>query len=77
MKTMTEKQAYAAMFRFLDGIYRRTKFDQLGAVLGGMSLLHDGCPADPAVTADWAEAVDYAISGGQPEFLEIAFSPKT
>ena len=31
-----------------------------------MSLLEDGSPADPAIIADWQEAVEYALKGGEP-----------
>ena len=38
MSTMTDKQAYAAMFRYLEQLYVHTKSDDLGGLLGGMSL---------------------------------------
>ena len=68
---MTDKQAYAAMFRFLQQMYERTKSDELGGILGSMSLLGDGSPADPAVLHDWAEAVEYALKGGRPGSLDL------
>jgi hypothetical protein len=55
--TLTTRDAYAAMFAFLEEIYRRTESDDLGALLGGMSLLEDGGTADPAHWADWQAAV--------------------
>lgn len=54
---LTTRDAYAAMFAFLEEIYGRTKSDDLGALLGGMSLLEDGGTADPALWADWQAAV--------------------
>ena len=71
MKMMTDKQAYAAMFYFLAQLYERTKSDDLGGFLGGMSMLQDGHTADPAVLHDWDEAVEYALKGGQPDSLEL------
>jgi hypothetical protein len=71
MSVMTEKQAYAAMFRFLEQLYVRTKSNELGGLLGGMSLLRDGSPADPAIADDWRQAVQYALKGGEPGSLEF------
>lgn len=68
---MTEQQAYAAMFHFLEQIYERTKSDDLAGLLGGMSLLTDGSPADPAITNDWHDAVEYALQGGKPKPLAL------
>ncbi len=55
--TLSSKDAYAAMFAFLDCVYERTKSDDVGVLLGGMSLLPDGGTADPAAWADWEDAV--------------------
>jgi hypothetical protein len=68
---MTSKQAYAAMFHFLEEVYLRTKSDDLGGLLGGMSILDDGSPADRAIIADWQEAVEYALKGGDAAPLEL------
>lgn len=70
MSTMTDMQAYAAMFRFLDQLYLRTKSEELAGLLGGMSMLDDGSPADPAIVNDWREAVEYALRGGKPNLLD-------
>jgi len=71
MKTMTDEQAYAAMFHFLDQLWERTKSDDIGGLLGDMSLLPDGSTADPAVAIEWQEAVDFALAGGKAEPLKI------
>jgi hypothetical protein len=71
MSVMTDKQAYAAMFRFLERLYMRTKSDELGGLLGEMSMLEDGLPADPAIVDDWRQAVEYALRGGKPVSLEL------
>ncbi|MBK1725243.1 hypothetical protein [Thiocystis violacea] len=57
---MDEKTAYAAMYEFLVDYYERTKSDDVGALLGGMSLLPDGNPADPAIWPDWMNSVSKA-----------------
>ncbi|MDD1526930.1 hypothetical protein C7U92_02320 [Bradyrhizobium sp. WBOS7] len=60
---MTEAQAFSAMFIFLEEAWKRTRSDGLAMILGGMSLLEDGTPADPAVVEDWKSAVARALSG--------------
>ena len=57
MDTLSKMEAYAAMYGFLKAIYERTRSDELGALLGGMSLLNDGGTADPGVWQDWEVAV--------------------
>lgn len=71
MTTMNDKQAYAAMFHFLEQLYLRVKSEDLGGLLGGMAVLQDGSPADPATAKDWREAVEYALKGGTPGSLKL------
>jgi hypothetical protein len=71
MKTMTDEQAYAAMFYFLKQLYERTKSDDLGGFLGAMSTLRDGTAADPAILDDWNTAVEFALAGGKPDPLTL------
>ena len=52
------KQAYLAMYSFLEELYVKYEFDQLGGLLGSMSLLPDGSPADHAIWGDWLRAVE-------------------
>ncbi len=59
--TLTAEQAYRAMVLFLERQYALAGSDQLGALLGGMALLDDGSPADPALAKDWQEAVRDAV----------------
>lgn len=70
METLTSEQAYAAMFYFLDQFYTRTKSNDVGGLLGAMSLLDDGLPAD-AIVADWQEAVQLATKGGDAPSLTL------
>jgi hypothetical protein len=55
---LTIQEAYAAMYLFLGDLYERAGFDQLGGILGGMSLLKDGGTADPAYWHDWLRMVE-------------------
>jgi hypothetical protein len=59
------------MLYFLGEIYKRTESDTLGGLLGAISTLQDGSPADAAVVRDWDEAVDYALKGGDLGSLRL------
>ena len=54
------QEAYLAMFAFIDELYLRTKSDELGSLLGDLSLLSDGTTADPSAWQDWLRCVDKA-----------------
>ncbi len=71
MITLTEKQAYAAMYYFLEQIYENTKSDAIGGLLGDMSLLADGTPADSSIVNDWNNAIHFALNGGKAGDLTI------
>ena len=60
---ITPRQAYLAMYWFLDAYYHRGGSEELAMLLGSMSLLPDGRPADPAIAGDWEEAVRHALPG--------------
>lgn len=61
--TLTIKEAYVAMYAYLRMLHELTGSEELGGLLGGMSLLEDGTPADPAVWSDWLRAVEQAKAG--------------
>lgn len=71
MKLLTDAQAYTAMLRFLQQVYCRTQGDELGGLLGGMSQLADGRPADLGILEDWRRAVEFAVEGGEADQLSI------
>lgn len=58
------RQAYAAMYWYLDRYYQHTRSDEIGGLLGSMSLLQGGSPADPAIWPDWLKAVERAVQHG-------------
>ena len=68
---MTTDEAYAAMYFFLEELYRRTHSDEIGGLLGSMSLLADGLPADRAIVADWKRAVERAGKVGKAGRLDL------
>ena len=57
MNETTTKEAYLAMFSFLENYYELTKSDDIGSLLGSMSLLQGGGTADPAIWKEWLEAI--------------------
>lgn len=62
MAQLTEKQAYLAMFNFLEHC-AQTGWPGLEGLLGSMSLLADGSPVDGAFKRDWEVAVQSALEG--------------
>lgn len=72
MAELTKKEAYLAMFAFLDEYYNLTKSDDIGGLLGSMSLLADGHPADPAMLEDWLEAIDKVKSNQVDASLKLS-----
>jgi len=60
---LSSKQAFQAMFAFLQQYYERGgRKDNLGAVLSDIqSIFEDGMPADPAAWKDWLDAVETVL----------------
>ena len=63
---LSTREAYEAMFRFLEAYYDRTGPGELGALLGGLAIDEDGQPMDPAAWVDWLAAVRIATGGSDP-----------
>ena len=70
MKNIT---GYRIFFRYLDYIWNTEEHDWLGALLGGMSLLADGRPADPAYESDWDKAINKLSEPDNPYQIGIQF----
>lgn len=71
MTNFPKHEAYAAMFAFLEHRFLLTGSDDLGALLGSMSLLPDGSTADPAIWDDWLDAIKKAISSNVRLNMEL------
>ena len=65
------QEAYVAMYKFLENEYEMTGSDEIGGMLGGMSLLEDGGTADPAAWSDWIQAVEKAVGGNDDIKLHV------
>jgi hypothetical protein len=63
MGDLTKKQAYLAMYSFLEREFEMKKSDDIGALLRGMSLLQDGGTADPATREEWERAIARVKAG--------------
>jgi hypothetical protein len=50
------------MFEFLRQYYERGRSDEIGGLLGGLSLLDDGNPADPAMQNDFEKALAVVLT---------------
>ena len=72
MPLLTSEQAYLAMYAFLASYFERGKSDEIGGLLGSLSLLPAGVPADAAVVSDWAEAVQLALSGAVDAYMRLS-----
>lgn len=70
-ETLDIKLAYAAMFEFLVAYYDRTSSNEVGALLGSMSLLPDGGTADPAIWEEWLESIEKAKNAREMPRLEL------
>ena len=71
MAKLTKKEAFLAMYAFLEHEYEITKSDDVGAILGGISLLEDGTTADPAAWSDWERALIEVKMGKIDALLKI------
>lgn len=68
---LTIQEAYAAMYKYLELLYQMTGSDDLGGILGGMSLLPDGGTADPAAWNDWLRVIAELRSGSVDTNLHL------
>lgn len=69
---LNDKEAYKAMYTFLDELYNSFGNDvELGAVLGSMSFLGDDKPADAALWDIWLLAIDKVKKGESDIYLKL------
>ena len=61
-KILSKKEAYLAMFSFLEDYYQRTQSDEIGSMLSGMCLMKDGKPMDAAYWEEWEQAIQKSIN---------------
>lgn len=62
-KPLSRTEAFLAAYAFLENWYELTHSEDVGSLLGSMSLLEDGITADPALWEDWCEAVEAVLAG--------------
>jgi len=71
MTDLTKKEAYLAMYSFLENEYEMTKSDDIAGLLSDMSLLQDGGTADPAAMHAWEEAIKKVKAGETDALLKF------
>ncbi|HEX2752706.1 MAG TPA: hypothetical protein VHP34_06310 [Alphaproteobacteria bacterium] len=71
MQEIPKKEAFLAMFAFLERRYETSQSDELGSLLGSMMLLTDGETADPAIWEDWCEAIRKVEAGEVSAHMEL------
>jgi len=73
-ETLTLEEAYRCMSHFLEAHWGRTRSDDIAALLGDISTLPDGKPADPAAWSDFLAAAEKARSGSADD-VHLRLSP--
>ena len=61
-ESLSSKEALEAMILFLDLYWERGKSEEIGGLLGSLTLLEDGVCADPALSHDWNECVKKVLN---------------
>ena len=63
MNELPDKNAYLAMYAFLESYFQRTRSEDVAALLADIGLLQHGGPAASAVTHEWREALERVAAG--------------
>ena len=69
--SINERQAYEAMYCFLQDYYFSTKIDAIGSLLGDLSLMGDDKPVDQAVWGIWLNCVEKARNREVDPYLKL------
>lgn len=59
---VSKRVAYFAMFEYLKRYFERGASDEVGGMLGGLSLLPDGGSADPAALEDFSSCIEAVMT---------------
>ncbi len=70
-RSLSEHEAYLAMYAFLSDYYERGPSDEIGNLLSSLSLLPNGSPADPAFASDWEKACRAVHAGEVNARMEL------
>ena len=57
-ESLSAKRSYIAMLYFLENYYAQTGSDEIGALLGSLSLNADEMPMDAAMWQEWLGCVE-------------------
>ena len=61
-KPMTSAAEHAAMFKFLDRYANKRYDNDVGGLLGQLSVLREGAPLEHEYDRQWRKAVSLAVS---------------
>jgi hypothetical protein len=73
METLTIRQAFDAMFLFLEDYYERGHSDDIAVLLSGLNvhLWTDDSTADPAMWGDWMKSIQKIVMPETPENRQL------
>lgn len=54
---LNSREAYSAMFKFLEKYYEETHSEEIGGLLGSMAISSDGFPMDSGYWNEWLSIV--------------------
>ena len=63
MTELPDRNAYLAMYAFLETYFERTRSEDVAALLADIGLLAHGGPADSAVIIEWRDALARVAEG--------------
>jgi hypothetical protein len=73
-KALSPRQAYLAMFAFIEQMQRNLGSEDFAMLLSDLSLLPDGSSADPACWPEWEEAIERALR--EPTLADLVLYKK-
>lgn len=71
METLTIRQAFEAMFFFLEDYYQMTKSDDIGLLLSILTVQDDDITSDPAGWHDWMKSVQRVLWPDTPAHRQM------
>jgi hypothetical protein len=71
---ITVDEAMKAMFLFWQDVYLRTNSDDIGSMLGDLSLLPDGGTADPAAYGEFIDCIKRIKEAEQSGVFSLTLS---
>ena len=64
-RKLTDRQAYLAMFHFLEQYWKKTSNENVAELLGSLQINVDGLPMDLGMISRWDDAVEITFLDGR------------